>query len=62
METDKQVFMFYQIPYQSNADYLEALKVHLKVSEAYNGAMGYHLVLVAVALQEKNNITSGTAN
>ena len=37
MKTIKQLDMFYQAPYQSNANYLESLKAHLKVSEAHNG-------------------------
>ena len=41
-EKDKQVYLFYQAPYQSNQDYLEAFKEHLKVIEAHNGAVEYH--------------------
>ena len=54
--------MLYQSTYQSNADYLESFKAHIKVSEAHNGAVGYHTLLAAVALQEKCIITSNTAN
>ena len=43
--------MLYQSTYQSNADYLESFKAHIKVSEAHNGAVGYHTLLAAVALQ-----------
>ena len=49
-ETNKHVYMFYQEPYHSNAEYLEAFKVHLKVSEAHNGSVGYHPELVAISL------------
>ena len=54
--------MLYQATYQSNAGYLEASKSRIKVSESHNGAVGYHKLLAAVALQEKYNITSNTAN
>ena len=53
VEIDKQLYMFYQAPYQSNVDYLEAFKANLIVNKAHNGSLGYHLVLSAVALQEK---------
>ena len=62
VETNKQVYMFYQVPYQSNADYLKALKAHIKLSEAHNVVVGYHWVLAATALKEKHNITSNTLN
>ena len=42
VETNKQVYMFYQVPYQSNADYLKALKAHIKLGEAHNVVVGYH--------------------
>ena len=51
VENYKQVYMFYQSPYQSNADYLESFKVDIKVSKAHNGAVGYHIVLSLIALQ-----------
>ena len=62
VETNKQVYLFYQANYDSNEDDLEAFKGHLKVSKSYNGAVGYHSELVAIALQEKHNITSDTKN
>ena len=39
-ETNKQVHFFYQAPYQSNADYQEIFKAHLKLSEGYSGDVG----------------------
>ena len=62
VETDKQVYLFYQLPYQLNSDYLEAFKAHLKLSESHDGAVGYHTVLAAIEIQEKHNIASDTAN
>ena len=62
VETDKQVYLLYQAPYQSNADCLEAFKAHLKVSEAHNGVVGYHLGLSAVTQQKKYIITSDNTN
>ena len=62
VETDKQVYMVYQAPYHSNADYMEAFKAHIKLTEAHNISVGYHPGLAAVALQEKYNISSDTAN
>ena len=62
VETNKQVYMFYQAPYQSNADYLEKFKAHLKLSKSHNGSVGYHPELAEVSVQEKYNITSDTAN
>ena len=62
VETYKKLYLFYHDPYQSNADYLEAFKLHPKVSEAHNVAVVYHPGLVAVSLQEKHNITSNTTN
>ena len=59
-ETHRQVYMFYQETYQSNADYLEAIRAHPRVSEAHNGAVGYHPRLSAIALQEKHIITRNT--
>ena len=41
---------------------MEALNVNIKVSKAHNGAVGYHPGLAAIILQEKQNITSDTAN
>ena len=40
---------------------MELFKVHLKGSKAHNLEVGYHPVLAAIALQEKN-ITSNTTN
>ena len=62
VENYKQVYMFYQSPYQSNADYLESFKVDIKVSKAHNGAVGYHLILADISLQYKQDITSDTSN
>ena len=36
LETNNKVYMLYQSPYQSNVDYLEGLKSHLKLIEAHN--------------------------
>ena len=52
--------MFYRAPNQYNMDYLETSKAHLKVSEAQNGAMGYHPGLDADKILEKHNITWDT--
>ena len=41
---------------------MESLKAHLKLSQSRNGSVGYHPGLAAVALQEKYNISSDTAN
>ena len=30
--TDKKLYLFYQYPYQSNADYLEYFNMHIKVN------------------------------
>ena len=57
VETNKQVYMFYQSPYQSNTDYIEVLKAHLKIRKSHNGSMRYHPGLAAAALLEKYNIT-----
>ena len=62
VETYKQVFLFYQAPCQSNVDYLEAFKTHIKENESHNVAVGHHMGLSAVSLQEKYNITRDTAN
>ena len=62
VETNKQVYMVYQAPYHSNADYLEVFKAHLKLIKAQNIALGYHPGLAVVALQVKYIITSDTAN
>ena len=51
VENNKQVYLSYQSPYYSNADYLEDFKAHLKLSKSHNGALLYHLVLAAVAPQ-----------
>ena len=37
VETYQQVYLFYHLPYQSHADYLETFKAYLKVREAHNG-------------------------
>ena len=42
VETNKKVYLFYQAPSQTNEDYMEAFKKHIKVSISYNGAGGYH--------------------
>ena len=41
-ETYKQVHLFYKASYQSNVEYIEAFRAHLKLSEIHNGAVGYH--------------------
>ena len=51
VETDKQVRLFYQSPYHSKQYYLEHSKAHIKVSEAHNGEMVYHMLSVSVALK-----------
>ena len=43
-------------------DYLEVFKAHLKVSEAHNGAVGYHNGIAESALLEKHNIIIDAAN
>ena len=50
VETDKQVYLLYQAPYQSNTGYLEDFKSHLKFSEAHDGSVGYHPGLAASTL------------
>ena len=50
VETNKQVYLFYQAFHQSNMDYMEAFKSDLKLSEAHNGAVGYYPDLYAAAL------------
>ena len=57
VETKKQVYMFYQSPYQYNSECLKAFKAHLKVNEAQNGVVGYHQRLAAATLLENYNIT-----
>ena len=52
VETEKQVYMFYQALYQSNSDDMEAFKEHLKWSESHNEAVWYHLILSAIAIQK----------
>ena len=42
VETNKQVYLFYQEPYQSNADYLEAFRAHIKVRKSQNVAAEHH--------------------
>ena len=41
VETDKQVHLLYQAPYQPNTEYLKAIKAHLKASGAHSGAIGH---------------------
>ena len=62
VEKNKKVYLFYQVPYQSNADYLEAFKAHLKVTEAHNGVVVHHPGLSVIVLQEKHNITSNISS
>ena len=62
VETNKKVYILYQVPYQSNVDYMEAFKAHLKVSKSHNVSVGYHPVLATISLQWKIYITSGAAN
>ena len=57
VETYKQVYLFYQAPYQSNAEYLAAFKTHLKLSNDCIGDVGYYPGLVAAALLKKHSIT-----
>ena len=42
VESVKQVYLFYKPPYHSSVDYMEEFKSHIKLSEAHNGALGYH--------------------
>ena len=53
VETYKQLYLLYWEPYQLNADYLEAFKANLKLSQAQNESVGYNPGLEVVALQEK---------
>ena len=41
VKIDNQLYLIYQSLYDSNLDYLYALKDHLKLSETQNGAVGY---------------------
>ena len=61
-KSDKKVYMFYQAPYQSNADYLKAFKAHLKESEAHNGAVVFHPVLAVISLQKNIISPAKSAN
>ena len=56
VETNIKVYLFYQALYQYNTNYMEAFKDHLRVSEASNEAMGYHIGLSTAALLDKHNI------
>ena len=58
VKTNKHVYLFFHGPRQSNSDYLEGFKYHLKLSKAYNGAVGYHRGLDTAVLLENHNITS----
>ena len=40
VETKKHFYLLYQATYQPNTDYLEAFKVHPKLSKAHNGETG----------------------
>ena len=60
VETNKQVYMFYQSPYQYNSECLKAFKAHLKVTEAQNGVFEYHQRLAAATLLENYNINWDT--
>ena len=51
VETNKQLYLFDQNPYQSNENYLEHFKAHIKVSRSHNVAVGYYSGSAAVALQ-----------
>ena len=51
VETNKQVYLFYKAPYQSNADNLTSLKAHIKLIKSHNGAVVYHLLLAAIILK-----------
>ena len=57
VEVNKSVYLFYQEPYQSNPDYLEAFKAHLKLIKTRNGDFGYYPGLESATLLEKHNIT-----
>ena len=51
VKTDKQAYLFYQGPCQSNVDYLEAFKAHLRVRKSHDGAVVYCPVVAVVELQ-----------
>ena len=62
VETDKPLYLLYQAPSLSNADYLDHFKAHLKVSDTHNGDVVYHTGLTAEAPPEKHNITGDDAS
>ena len=62
VEMDKQFYVFYHAPHQSNAEYLEVLKARLKVIESHISIVGYHPGPSTSTLLEKRNITSKNAN
>ena len=62
VETNKQVYLFYQAFHQSNMDYMEAFKSDLKLSVSHNWSEGYYPDLATAALLEKQNITSDSKN
>ena len=62
VETNKKLYLFYQVPFQTNKDQLEASKAYLKVNEAHNVTVGYQMVIAEIELQEKHNTTSNTTN
>ena len=48
---NNQVYMFYNGPNNSNADCLEHLMAHIKLIEAHNVSVGYHLGLAVVVIK-----------
>ena len=60
VETNKHVYMFYQVPYQSKSDYLESFNKQLKVSKVHNGSTIYNPCLSSSVLLEKCTITIET--
>ena len=62
LETNKQVYMFYQEPYQSNVDCLEVFKEHLKwrkhTTDQWDIIQGYQ----QLCYKKKNNIISRNIN
>ena len=61
VETNMQVYLLYQAPYNSNEYYLEAFKAHLKVREVHKVAVVYNPGLEEFTIQENNYTTSNTA-
>ena len=56
VEKYKRVYFSYQSLYQSNADYLQYFKSHIKLVKTRNGAVG------SIVTTTKHNITGDTSN